>query len=344
MVTRRGGNGCAGLLAGGNQLGLELRAVDPACARDYLPDQAELSRAVDAVRGGMGESVYASRQDWEEAQLKLALQLETLGAAAGDQLSVDEQALETAQEQLRYLDDLLVASRAEIDAVRGTTEAVLGVTTAVDALRAAILKEKEDGEGGGSGGGGSSGGGGFAIGGSGPNDGSNVPGTIPQTKEEEILFQYKGYDPSSTEDLRKAYNKALYYNWTIEDIARAYDVDYEDMRKLFEDHGIPAFARGGAHLGGVRLVGEEGPELEVTGAARIYSAGQTRDMLSQIAGGGSSAEMARAMDRLALAVESQGTRLGDIGQHTRDTADVLLRVTRGAQAMQIAGSASVLEL
>jgi hypothetical protein len=54
--------------------------------------------------------------------------------------------------------------------------------------------------------------------------------------------------------------------------------------------------------------------------------------------------MARAMERLALAVESQGTRLGDIGQHTRDTADVLLRVTRGAQAMQIASSASALEL
>lgn len=34
MLTCRGGNGCAGLLAGGNQLGLELRAVDPACARD----------------------------------------------------------------------------------------------------------------------------------------------------------------------------------------------------------------------------------------------------------------------------------------------------------------------
>ena len=107
---------------------------------------------------------------------------------------------------------------------------------------------------------------------------------------------------------------------------------------------VPAFVRGGSHLGGVRLVGEEGPELEVTGASRIYSAGQTRDMLSQIAGGGSSTEMARAMERLALAVESQGTRLGDIGQHTRDTADVLLRVTRGAQAMQIASSASALEL
>ena len=34
MFTRCGGNGCAGLQARGDQIGLELRAVDPACAGD----------------------------------------------------------------------------------------------------------------------------------------------------------------------------------------------------------------------------------------------------------------------------------------------------------------------
>jgi hypothetical protein len=42
---------------------------------------------------------------------------------------------------------------------------------------------------------------------------------------------------------------------------------------------VPAFAMGGMHTGGVRLVGENGPELEVTGPSRIYSAAQTRGML-----------------------------------------------------------------
>jgi TP901 family phage tail tape measure protein len=42
----------------------------------------------------------------------------------------------------------------------------------------------------------------------------------------------------------------------------------------------PAFAAGGFHSGGLRLVGERGPELEVTGPARIYSAAQTRAILS----------------------------------------------------------------
>lgn len=43
------------------------------------------------------------------------------------------------------------------------------------------------------------------------------------------------------------------------------------------------FAHGGKHRGGLRLVGEQGPELEATGPSRIFSAAQTKDILS---GGG----------------------------------------------------------
>jgi hypothetical protein len=43
---------------------------------------------------------------------------------------------------------------------------------------------------------------------------------------------------------------------------------------------LPAFADGGMHSGGMRLVGEQGPELEVTGPSRIYSAQQTKSMVS----------------------------------------------------------------
>ncbi|CAM3387456.1 tape measure protein [Paracoccus nototheniae] len=49
----------------------------------------------------------------------------------------------------------------------------------------------------------------------------------------------------------------------------------------------PRFAMGGSHGGGLRIVGENGPELEATGAARIWNATQTRNMLGG-SGGGSS--------------------------------------------------------
>lgn len=43
--------------------------------------------------------------------------------------------------------------------------------------------------------------------------------------------------------------------------------------------GVPGYARGGDFGGGLRLVGENGPELEVTGPSRIYNAQQTAALL-----------------------------------------------------------------
>ncbi|MFV0301199.1 MAG: hypothetical protein ACK5IP_10030, partial [Paracoccus sp. (in: a-proteobacteria)] len=46
---------------------------------------------------------------------------------------------------------------------------------------------------------------------------------------------------------------------------------------------IPGFATGGYHRGGLRIVGENGPELEATGPSRIFSAGETREILTSSA-------------------------------------------------------------
>lgn len=43
---------------------------------------------------------------------------------------------------------------------------------------------------------------------------------------------------------------------------------------------LPGFWTGGDHTGGLRIVGEHGPELELTGASRIFNADQTRQILS----------------------------------------------------------------
>ncbi len=54
---------------------------------------------------------------------------------------------------------------------------------------------------------------------------------------------------------------------------------------------VPGFASGGMFSGGLRLVGERGPELEVTGPSRIYNANQTAAMLSGGQGDGTAAEV-----------------------------------------------------
>jgi hypothetical protein len=62
---------------------------------------------------------------------------------------------------------------------------------------------------------------------------------------------------------------------------------YARLRGIYDT--LPAFAAGGDHTGGLRLVGENGPEIEATGPARIYNASQTRAML---AGSDGNAELA----------------------------------------------------
>lgn len=44
--------------------------------------------------------------------------------------------------------------------------------------------------------------------------------------------------------------------------------------------GVLGFAEGGYHSGGLRIVGERGPELELTCPSRIFNANQARDILS----------------------------------------------------------------
>ena len=101
--------------------------------------------------------------------------------------------------------------------------------------------------------------------------------------------------------------------------------------------GVPAFATGGMHAGGIRLVGENGPELEVTGASRIYSAQQTASML----GGGDTASEMRAMrEELAmLRAEARATAI-----NTGRQADLMKRVTRNGEAMTVMTDGEPLEV
>lgn len=91
----------------------------------------------------------------------------------------------------------------------------------------------------------------------------------------------------------------------------------ETRRILAQRYGlqIPAFASGGLHYGGVRLVGERGPEIEATGPARYFNATQTASML---AGGSNAAlvaevkalrEQVRDLTSVSMVTANNTTRL-----------------------------------
>ncbi|MFY1710437.1 hypothetical protein J3366_02995 [Tritonibacter mobilis] len=83
------------------------------------------------------------------------------------------------------------------------------------------------------------------------------------------------------------WKKAFWADGGLEDQIAAYNKRHAKSSKALEQlraqvrdlGGIPAFARGGAHRGGARIVGERGWEIETTGPSRIHSHAESVAML-----------------------------------------------------------------
>ncbi len=100
------------------------------------------------------------------------------------------------------------------------------------------------------------------------------------------------------------------------------------------DSSIPGFSGGGTFTGGLRVVGENGPELEATGASRIFNAQQTSSML-----GGNNREMLDELknikaDNKALHKMMQA-HLYALAKHSQRGADALEESAYGQRTLQV---------
>lgn len=110
-------------------------------------------------------------------------------------------------------------------------------------------------------------------------------------------------------------------------IAAAKAANNDDW-KAYQQMHVPAFASGGVHSGGLRLVGEMGPELEFTGPSRIVNNNDTLKMLDN--------------SRLELLVEKMINRIEELEEQaartavaTQDSADLLKYFSRGLPVYNI---------
>lgn len=94
----------------------------------------------------------------------------------------------------------------------------------------------------------------------------------------------------------------------LEDAFRQGAVNSGEVGSLGDLDEITGFANGGMHSGGLRLVGENGPELEVTGPSRVYSNENTKNMLS-----GNSQELIQELRNLREEVTNLRNQNRDIG-------------------------------
>ena len=106
---------------------------------------------------------------------------------------------------------------------------------------------------------------------------------------------------------------------TITNLGGALDsATVDTLRNL----GVPGFANGGFHAGGLRIVGENGPELEATGASRIWNTADTQRMLSA----GGNGDMVAELRALRAEVAELKSTNAAIAGHTAATHRQLVRI------------------
>lgn len=295
-----------------------------------LTDYAGLTDAIGAARGGINSGRYATQFEKERDALILAGQLTELAEKGDEQLSVEERQLKNSQEQLERLDKTLTYWRDLLDGNKAQIDATLSVEQAIKALEALLFPEKPPASGGGSGSGktptpdwGGGGGGGFQPANSGKyktptailGGGAVIYDYAAPDYEKRLdslaptFEKYRGTGDFTglADDFRAA-------GGTAKDLAYLYGFSEADVLAALERNGIPRFEAGGMFAGGLRMVGERGPELEVTGPARYWSSAQTQQMLS---GAGGNARLESLVEQL---VAENRLMRGQIAVLERNTA------------------------
>ncbi len=252
------------------------QALATAQSTGYLPDNAKLSDAITAARGGVDAAIYASQADADYARQVLAGQLGQLQVVAGTQLTTAERTLRAALDQIDGLDAILETERKHLDIAQSISDGVLSVADAIAALHQAI---KPDADATGTGAGSSAGTGtaaGSGVvsfgGGSSPGGGDvaryfdtgvNVVGfgvsKTPIFDDQRIkVLDYinanvhENWDSAAqNESLAKIAQNAIAAGGTQRDVAAALGFSEQDVRKMFDAAGIPAFATGAAFTNGI---------------------------------------------------------------------------------------------
>ena len=104
--------------------------------------------------------------------------------------------------------------------------------------------------------------------------------------------------------------------------------------------GVPGYASGGFHSGGLRLVGENGPELEVTGPANIISNPVTEQLLRG-SGSANTARLEALVEKLTAEVANLRAETRAVVTHTATTARIIKRVTPDGDAIATREAAPV---
>jgi hypothetical protein len=304
-----------------------------------LPDADAIKDALSTVtKDASGQ--FATYTDYLRDFYTTANDVASLGKLSDSALSVEEQTLDALNDQadeataaheaeIARLDGILSSAQQQVDALKGADVTLLSIEQAIKGLGTAIASAQQNPVAGAT----------SAI----SQAYQTALGRAPDAAGLEY-WQDQAANGSSTENIvtaitnsAEAQLQGLYTSLlgrTADGGGMAYWMDQlddglsiADVRQQFmasdEYKGlkVPGFATGGDFAGGLRLVGEDGPELEVTGPSRIVNNNQPAQLLR-----GNSEEVMQ--ENRALRMEMAEIRammeshLYAIAKNTRTVADI----------------------
>ena len=266
-------------------------------ASGAFPDSAKLQATLGALSAD-ASSQFESFADYQRDFYSTRNDMSDLAELSDAALSTEERTLETLQDQLDAYDAMLKSEQEQIDILKGQSTTGLSILDAVKALKGAMLAAQSNP---------------VVAAGSAINSAYQTHlGRAPDAAGFEwwnnaaasgtpVSQIVSGIANSTEADLNKLYESVLGRKPDAEGLSfwmKAYGstmdaAETADFMKAAQKsdeykklNGIPGFAAGGDHSGGWRIVGENGPELEATGASRIFNSQQTRDLLGQFSSPG----------------------------------------------------------
>jgi hypothetical protein len=272
------------------------QALTSARGMGPLPSAEELQRAISAVSGGLTASSFRSEFEFRRAQSAFVSQLTELRGFTQYQLTTAEQQLVAITEQISKLDEQLELARIQVNELRGINTSVLTVADAIYQLNASMGKERAA----------------LASRDSASSaSSSTAEQTLIQTKKQKDattlindLFAAHGANPENQMD--------SFNSWV--DYAKKYGNEKTISHWTWKGNKgttTATFAAGGLHTGGIRVVGERGPELEMTGPARYMSNANLASMMNNGSGEEIKAlrEENKVQMRALVSLQSRMTRL-----------------------------------
>ena len=306
-----------------------------------------LDTAVNDALSGLSADNYATKVEYDRERLRLADELKSLQGSAKKELTNAEKQLDSLNEQVKQLDEILEFWQMQVDIANGTYVATVSVEQAIRDLHKALFAEKEEAakpanpSGGGSGNTYVEQPGGASLGGStGQGTGRKVTGYTADgravwsdgtvEKYAPGQYEYDGNQLLGTGNLTaeqwerlKAGGSPYGGYWAGTEYRPGSSYKWDETKQMY----VPAFAGGGSYQGGLALVGEEGPELiNFNQGGHISTAADTSAMLQ------ASAERVQVLENALMAMRQD---MKDIASYTKRTRDVLNNVTPNGNVIQI---------